>query len=348
MSFNHASITWGANQLAAMVKNGTISFDNIVQRSFIWEKSRQSALIESMALSVPIPDVYAKQSNDGSGKRNSKTYDILDGKQRLTTIKQFIHNEFKLTELDPITYLNELTNNVEVVDISGCIFDELPEGLQEKIKNTRISVIYFDDLTKDEERELFKRLNAGRPLSTKSRTLASCNDIEGILEIGSHTLFDEMLTIKSKKNKNQVALVMKMWCMMNQKIENVSFESRTFNPLIEKTRISEHQKEEMIKVFDMIVDAHNTLNDIGEKKIAKKLYTETHIVSLIPFFKKAIENDISEEMMANWLVSFFDCEDSASVSDEYNEACGSGSAKPVSIMARNTILEESYNKFFAE
>ena len=232
MSFENASITWGANQLAAMVKNERIVFTNIVQRSYVWERSRKSGLIESMVIGVPIPTTYAKRYDDGSGKRNSNVYDMLDGKQRLSTIKQFINNEFTLTALRPVTYYNELTNEEETFDMSGLTFDELPEGLQEKIKNARISVVYFDNLTKEEERELFKRLNAGKPLTAKSKTLASSKDIEKLLDIGSHKLFEEMISEKGRENKNQATIVMKAWCMLNMSMNDVSFETKVFNPMI--------------------------------------------------------------------------------------------------------------------
>lgn len=348
MSYENASITWGANQLAAMVLNGKIIFESIVQRSYVWEKTRASKFIESLMLSVPILPTYAKRYDDGSGKRGGNKYDILDGQQRLTTIKRFIKDEFELTTLPPVTYYNELTGEDETVDVSGMKFSELPEGLQEKVKNARISVIYFDNLTKDEERELFKRLSNGKPLSTKSRTLASCKDIEGFLDIGSHKLFqpvDGMMTEKARTNKNQVALVMKCWCMMNMDVEDISFESKIFNPLLEETEISDTEKLAMVEVFDLIFDTHFQLLERKEKKVAKKLYTETHMVSLIPFFKKAVDAGIGEELMADWLIDFFTSDDGASVDKSYNDAC-SGSAKNASVIARNDALAESYAEFF--
>ena len=42
MSFENASITWGAKQLAAMVKNERIVFTNLVQRGLVWERARKS------------------------------------------------------------------------------------------------------------------------------------------------------------------------------------------------------------------------------------------------------------------------------------------------------------------
>lgn len=160
-------------------------------------------------------------------------------------------------------------------------------------------------MTKEEERELFKRLNNGKPLSTKSRVLASCQDIEGLLDIGSHDLFADMLTEKALDNKNQVSIIMKIWCMMNQNIADVSFESKNFNPLMGTTEISEKEQLEMIQVFDLIMNTHTILTEHKEKKVAKKLYTKTHLVSLVPYFAKAIEDGIDEERMSDWIAEFF-------------------------------------------
>lgn len=346
MSLEKASIVWSAKQLKGMVVNGKINFDHIVQRSYVWERSRKSALIESMIIGYPIPPVFAKRVDEGTGKRGSNIYHIMDGKQRLSTIKEYLNDEFALTTLEPVSFMDDEIGEECTADISDKKFSELPEALQNFLNTVTINVTYFDNLTKEEERELFKRLNAGKPLSTKSRLLASCKDIEGLLNIGSHKLFDEMMTDKARANKNQVALVMKVWCMMNQEINDVCFESKVFNPMLEKTEISETEKLAMIEVFNLIVDTHETLVGRKEKKVAKKLYTETHMVSLIPYFKKAVEDGIVSEMMADWLVEFFGTESGASVSELYNEAAGSGSAKSSNIIDRDDALSESFTEFF--
>lgn len=346
MSMEKASIVWSNKQLKGMVMNGKINFDHIVQRSYVWERSRKSALIESMIIGYPIPPVFAKRIDDGSGKRGSNIYYIMDGKQRLSTIKEYLNDEFALTKLAPVSYMDDETGEECTVDISEKKFSELPEALQNYLSTVTINVTYFDNLTKEEERELFKRLNAGKPLSTKSRMLASCKDIEGLLDIGSHKLFMEMLTDKARANKNQVALVMKCWCMMNNEIHDVSFESKVFNPLLEEIEISETEKLAMIEVFNLIVDTHESLLGRKAKKVAKKLYTETHLVSLIPYFAMSVQNNIVSEMMADWLIEFFGTTDSASVSALYNEAAGSGSAKSANIIDRDDALSESYTEFF--
>lgn len=96
-------------------------------------------------------------------------------------------------------------------------------------------------------------------------------------------------------------------------------------------------------MFALIYDTHLTLAENKEKAVAKKLYTETHMISLVPYFAKAVEKDIAANMMADWLVDFF-----GSHSEQYDIAAGNGSAKNSNIIARDDILAESFEQFFSE
>lgn len=152
-----------------------------------------------------------------------------------------------------------------------------------------------------------------------------------------------MLTDKARDNKNQATLVMKAWCMLNKPVEEVSFEGKDFNPLFEETHISDVERLELDKVFEAIQTAHSSLIEDKEKATAKKLYTETHMVSLIPFFHKAIKEGIEIQQMCEWLMEFFDSDN-----ERYNIAAGNGSAKNANIIVRNSELEASFDRFFSE
>lgn len=346
MSLEKASIVWSAKQLSGMVKNGKINFDHIIQRSYVWERARKSALIESMILGYPIPAVFAKRIDDGSGKRGSNTYFIMDGKQRLSTVKEFLSDEFALSKLTPVTYFDTEEDKEVVVDISEKRYSELPDGLKDYLNTVTFAVTYFDNLTKEEERELFKRLNNGKPLSTKNRTLASAKNIEELLDIGSHKLFEKMLTEKSRQNKNQAVIVMKVWTMLNRDVENVSFASKDFNPQIEEAEITDGEKLELVKVFDYIANTHEELVENQEKDVAKKLYTETHLVSLIPYVKQSMDNGINESMFGEYLINFFKTENDSEIYSAYMEACSNGIARNASVVARHNALGKSYKDFF--
>ena len=339
-----SSITWTCKQIVKMMDKETISFKNVVQRSFVWEKHRMSELIWSIIMGYPIPPVYAERGGNENDK--IKIYDVMDGQQRNTSIYKYIKDEFALTQLKPIPYLDE-NGEEQTVDISGKKFSELDEELQDIIKDATITVKYYDNLTQAQKAEMFRRLNNGKPLSTKSRTLASAKNIGSLLNIGSHELFHEMLTEKSRANKNQAVIVVKAWAMLNREVEDVSFASKDFNPMIEEVEITDDEKLELNNVFDYVVNVHEELKDNHEKDVAKKLYTETHLISLLPFIKQSMDRgDINESMFGEFLTNFFKVENNSEEYNEYMSACTSGIARNSSIVTRNNALKRGYDKFF--
>lgn len=338
-----SSITWTCKQIVKMMDKETISFKNVVQRSFVWEKHRMSELIWSIIMGYPIPPVYAERGESVNDK--IKIYDVMDGQQRNTSIYKYLKDEFALTQLKPIPYLDENGNEC-TIDISGKKFSELEEELQDIIRDATITVKYYDNLDQSQKAEMFRRLNNGKPLSTKSRTLASAKNIGSLLNIGAHKLFHEMLTEKSRANKNQAVLVVKAWTMLNREVEDISFASKDFNPMIEEVEITDTEKLELNEVFDYIVNTHEELVENKEKDVSRKLYTEIHLISLIPYIKHALNSGISEAMIADWLTTFFKTENDSEEYSEYMSACTSGVARNTSIVSRNNALSKSYKKFF--
>ena len=66
-----------------------INLDPDYQRNYIWTNKKASLLIESILLSVPIPVVYVAEEEDGR-------WTVIDGLQRLNSIKRFANNEFRI------------------------------------------------------------------------------------------------------------------------------------------------------------------------------------------------------------------------------------------------------------
>lgn len=340
-----ASITWTNKQVSKMIEKETISFENIVQRGEVWEVWRMSELIWSILMNYPIPPIYCERGV-GSDDNKIKRFDCLDGKQRCTTIYKFLNDKFALTQLKPIPYVDE-DGNEQTVDVSGKRFSELDEELQDIIRDSTITVKYFDNLSQPKKAEMFRRLNQGRPLSTKTKTLASAKDIESLLDIGSHELFNQMLSAKARSNKNQAVIVAKALTMLNEQVESISFASKDFNPAIESMEISDSEKLELTKVFDYVMGVHEELVGNKEKDVAKKLYTETHLISLIPYIKQSV-GTINEAMFADFLIDFFKTENDSDVYAKYMEACSNAIARNASIVARHEALGKSYGKFFQE
>ncbi|MEY8200197.1 MAG: DUF262 domain-containing protein [Colwellia sp.] len=71
------------------------NFNPAYQRDSIWSDEKQSFFIDSLMKNFPIPPIFLHQKiDDSTGKTN---YDIIDGKQRLTSIMRFIQNEIPIS-----------------------------------------------------------------------------------------------------------------------------------------------------------------------------------------------------------------------------------------------------------
>jgi hypothetical protein len=76
-----------------MIENGDIDFTPDFQRNFVWNNIQKSRLIESILLRIPLPMFYFSEDEEGK-------ISVVDGLQRLTTIKEFIDNKFPLKNLE--------------------------------------------------------------------------------------------------------------------------------------------------------------------------------------------------------------------------------------------------------
>lgn len=81
--------------LAEMVEAGSIDLEPGFQRRERWSLEKQSALIESFLLNIPVPPIYLAEELDG-------TYTAIDGKQRLRAITDFINSRFYLSSLEKL------------------------------------------------------------------------------------------------------------------------------------------------------------------------------------------------------------------------------------------------------
>ncbi len=332
---NRASIPWSIKQMVKMFQKGTVNFDIEIQRGFTWEVSRRSGLIHSIMEGYPIPPFYARKGADGA-------YSFLDGKQRLMSIILFKGNEYELEGIEEVT-LDDGT----AYDPNGKTFENLCEEIQDRIDGCMLTINYYESLTDDEVRIMFKKLNSGKPLSTKDRNLASCVDLKNINEIGKHPFFEDTLTDKAKESRKYISLTMKLYEMMMKSPADISFDSKDFNDIISSISTTEDERKLMVHILDKAHAIWSLLDDEdkAEKAAKKKLATETHLISLVPFLKRALDENVSDELFRDFLKDTYGKK--TYVSERYMAACRAGSAKTQNIVIRNDELEKSWEQFFA-
>lgn len=121
-----------------------INLDPDFQRRERWSSEKQSGLIESFLLNVPVPPIYLAEDEYGQ-------YSVVDGKQRLTAIRAFMVENLKLHALEKFGELDNKT------------LDDLPEPLQNALKirpYVRV-VTLLKQSDPSLKFEVFTRLNRG-------------------------------------------------------------------------------------------------------------------------------------------------------------------------------------------
>ncbi len=115
------------------------------QRSFVWNIKQQIRLIETILLGIPLPAFYFNQDKDGAQQ-------VIDGVQRLTTIKRFMSDQLELKE-EYLEYLSPLKSST---------FSTLDPATKRRFSATQIVAHVIEPQTPDDVKyDIFNRVNTG-------------------------------------------------------------------------------------------------------------------------------------------------------------------------------------------
>lgn len=118
------------------------------QRRARWDRTKKSLLIESFLMNVPVPPLFLFE-------KDYNQYEIMDGRQRLEAISEYLDNNYALTGLE---FWSEL---------QGKRFNDLPGTIQRGLlRRTINAIVLLAETTRSEDAFdirliLFRRLNTG-------------------------------------------------------------------------------------------------------------------------------------------------------------------------------------------
>jgi hypothetical protein len=119
------------------------------QRRHRWNSIQKSKLIESFIMNVPIPPIFLYEDSYSH-------YEVMDGLQRLTAIKEFYKDEFELEGLE------------EWPELNGRKYSSLPTQIKKGIDRRYLSsIILLQETAKNEidamqlKQLVFERINSG-------------------------------------------------------------------------------------------------------------------------------------------------------------------------------------------
>lgn len=288
MEYN--SKTYGTQKVKADIDKNLYSFDHYLQREENqWNRKAKSLFIDSILRSyIILPFVIDKREKVGG---------IIEGKQRLSTLRDFLDNKLRMANnMEPLT-LNVVTvdedgntkEETKEFDISGKKYRQFDKELIDIVTSYQFKFYEITEATDKEIRDNFIRLNAGKPLTNKQlrKTVASKEVSAEISSICNLPFMkDKLITKGQKKSAADIDAVIKTLLLISNK-EN-GYEIKTFNqPDIQAFQIwyNENNSEHVIS---QLTDAINELDNNLETSISLKTTT-------IPFMLYAAYRTVEED-----------------------------------------------------
>lgn len=225
-----------------------------------WTKEDEQYFIDSIFKKIKIPKIYLHKA------RNK--YYIVDGQQRIETIRFFVNGRKENGKITNLRIPSKITGKRKDVYFKG-----LSKKQSKKFLDYSITASLIKKGNDEEIRDLFRRLQRGRPLTEGEKLNAMPGNIVNIMRsLTEHRFFKKCLTSRDKRHKfYHIAAV---FLYLQDKIED-----NTFNNIVKFFR----KNKEM--------DKHD------------KLYK--HCWNNLTFLAKCYKDDQIPSSRVGWLTSVY-------------------------------------------
>lgn len=319
---DYACRTRSLTSLTKDISNGNIQLTHKLQRKEgQWNSKQKSELIDSLLRKFPINPTYGVKENGKIG--------IIDGVQRLSTIRDYIDNKFALGK-----FLERVKINNNEYEIAGKRFKKLDEIVQEELLKAELQVYELIDCTDKEVREMFARQNSGKPLSNTNRRSVLENEkvSESINSLASHPFFTKIVTKAQSKSDLEKDIVRQVLMIVSD-YEMSSFRSNDINKFV--IWLNDNLNDSITK---QLKDALDKLDAAFPEFVKiKKLVAPLMVYGMY----KSIKNKKSTQKYIDWLKKFIEQYDS---NKDFLKYCESATASAEMVKGRVDYFTSAVNK----
>ena len=326
-----STIPQGLKGLKKWYDAGTLNLDHPIQRaSAQWNLLQQSLLIHSILSDYIIPPIYFIKEK--VGKNN--VFHLIEGKQRLTSLFDFISDEYSLHAKTPAVVIEGKEYSLALKK-----FSELDDELREEILGFFFTIYQIEDATEEEIEESFARLNSGTPLSKiqLARPKMGTELADWCNKLVQKDFFQRSLnmTVAQLRREDDFLMLVTTMMLLDERSYN-GFKIKTSASASECVRFAEHIKnkysEEKRKKIETLVEYLDEVFGGAEYKFLRK-----NNIPIVMFIANvAVNNKIPAKDFLNVIVEFFESD----CTEAYNNASGSGNVKMININTRiNELLD---------
>lgn len=216
-----------------MYKQNEIDEAPYYQRySELWSPEKKRMLIDTIINGYDMPKFYFHyiMSNSNQLNTTNKQYAIIDGKQRINALVEFLNGELELDE--SVKYLENTDLSFNKVSYKTLSTKSEFWKIKEIIDNFQLDVIHITTDEFDRVEEMFLRLNEGVPVNNAEKR----NSIGGLLieEVNNMVKEFEFFTKKVRfgnKRMEHQDLVLKL-CLIENSTKIESFTKKNMDSLV--------------------------------------------------------------------------------------------------------------------
>lgn len=297
------------------IKRGNILFTHKLQRpEGVWNNKQKSLLIDSLLRGYLINPTYTVLE-DG------KQY-VIDGVQRLHSIFTFVSDNYRLSkDLEPVIIDNES------YEIAGKKFSKLDEKVKDELLSAQLQVCEISEYTDKDVREMFRRLNSGKPLNTSQKLTPDMSDelTNAVSELVSHPFFTKVLTETQLKSSVNLAIVIETLMLSEQSNE---YDFGSFRKKDIENFIQYYNNKVNMEKISLIKESLDKLNDIFTEN---KAIPKTSVSFIIYSGYRVLKDKKSFSKFLEKVKNFLDNYDT---NEEYKKYVQQGTTSAENVKAR--------------
>ena len=309
----HTCRTKTLQSLSNDMSKSKISLKHDLQRKEgVWNSKQKSDLIDSLLRSYPINPTYSIKEKG--------IISIIDGVQRLSTIRDFLDSKFALSKnLKPVVI------NGEEKIVAGLRFKKMDDDTKDVLLNSELQVYEITQYTDEDVREMFRRQNSGTALKPSQKlTSSQSKEVTHLLfELSSHPFFSKVLTPAQIKGDVDRDICREVLMLTSVSKDNpiTSFRARDMKTFISDYKIDNNNTLKIKKALDTL-----------DKAFAEKTKMPKTSISFIIFAMiKCINENKSPQKLTDKIKTFLA---GYSKNEEYRQYCLQGTAGNANVLGR--------------
>lgn len=340
------TLNWTVKNLKNMYDGkNTLQMDHVIQRqSGQWEGDRlkKSLLIHSLLANYPVPPIYCLKE---AVSEKDYSYSILDGKQRLSTVFDYIDGRYPLDEETPSVVIDDVA-----YELGSKYFTDLDTECQQELLRFKFTIYGFEDADDDLIEEIFFRLNNSTPLSKPQKAMPLCGveNAKFIKSLLADRFFSDICQFSAlqRRKSDDMCTLLQAMMLLDSRYDGYEFSSISADEIMRyaahiKNNYSEKQKERLYDIIDY-------LEKVFPEK--EKMLKKINIPIIVLTADTAMGNNydstkgiyrVGPMYFRQWFSYFFD-----ECYENYKQYCSSGSIKKEKTLKRIEIMESSFKKYF--